>query len=94
MWEIIIWILAIYGILKLIQDVIELIEVRKILNGEIQIILKVFNQQERIVDIVEKLLNEIPLSSIKVEDAGSCDDTYRILIDLQKEYSNLYITKM
>ena len=94
MWEIIMWILAIYGILKLVQDIIELIDVRKILNGEIQIIVKVFNQQENIYEIVENISKDIPNATIKVEDAGSYDNTYKILQGLEKEYKNLYVTKM
>jgi len=94
MWEIITWIFAIYGMLKIIEDIFELIDVRRILNGEIQIVLKVFNQEEKVTEIVEKISNEIPESIIKVEDAGSYDNTYNILLDLQQKHKNLYVTRM
>ena len=94
MWEIIMWILAIYGVLKLIQDIVELIEVNEILNGEIKVILKVFNQQDKIERLIEKLEEEKNINTIKVEDVGSYDDTYKILLNLEKEYKNLYVTKM
>ena len=94
MWEIIMWILAIYGVLKLIQDIVELIEVNEILNGEIKVILKVFNQQDKIESLIEKLEEEKNINTIKVEDAGSYDDTYKILLNLEKEYKNLFVTKM
>lgn len=88
------WILVIYGVLKLIQDIVELIEIKKILNGEVEVIVKVFNQEENILGIIQKLAKEKAITSIKVEDAGSYDDTYKILLDLEKEYKNLYVMKM
>jgi len=54
----------------------------------------VFNQEDDIKEIVEKLLNDYPSINLRVEDAGSYDNTYGILLDLEKEHENLCATKL
>lgn len=94
MWEIFMWILAIYGVLKIMQDIVELIEIRKILKGEIEVRLRVCNKEDEIEYIVDNLIKNMPDASIKVEDAGSCDNTYGILKKIEVLNKNIYVTKM
>ena len=94
MVEIIIWVLAIYGAMKIVEDFLEMFEVKKILKGEINVVIKVFNKQENIEEIVEKILKETEDINVRVEDAGSTDKTFSILKKMEDQYSNLQVLRM
>ncbi|MBQ7668055.1 MAG: glycosyltransferase [Clostridia bacterium] len=94
MVEIIIWVLAIYGAMKIVEDFLEMFEIKKILKGEINVVIKVFNKQENIEEIVEKILKETEDINVRVEDAGSTDKTFSILKKMEEQYSNLQVLRM
>ncbi len=96
--QIIIWILAIYGLLEII---INLFNAVALVNNNIKdmyILIAVKNQENSIEGIVRSIVfkniyhkNENLFNNIIIADMGSTDDTLRILKKLSNEYSFLRV---
>jgi hypothetical protein len=91
---IILWVFALYGFWSIIRDIIELKKEKSICNGEIEVIIKVCNQENSIAELVKKLVNYIPDDKFIIKDLGSIDSTYDILLKLKEEYKGLKIERI
>jgi cellulose synthase/poly-beta-1,6-N-acetylglucosamine synthase-like glycosyltransferase len=99
MVQIVTWVLAIYGLVQLIVNVINIVPYLSQYGNGMYIVIAVKNQQDIIEGFIRSIIfkaiysrQEKNLSNIIVADLGSTDDTIKILKNLQKEYEFLRIT--
>lgn len=83
MESIILWILALFGILDLILRIIESLYIENG-NGETDVVIKVKNQEKTIEALVRDLSKISLIGKIKVIDMNSNDATVEILKKIQK----------
>ena len=96
--QIVIWILAIYGLIEIIINIFNGITLVNNNIKDMYILIAVKNQEDTIEGIVRSIVfkniyykNESLFNNIVIADMGSTDDTLHILRMLSKEYSFLKI---
>ncbi|MCR4435147.1 MAG: hypothetical protein QHH06_07165 [Clostridiales bacterium] len=99
-YEVFIYLLAVYGALTLIISVFSSIYRRsKPENGNVKLVLAVKNQQETVEGMVRSIFKSdllhrlVPDNTLTVLDMGSTDETLKILSTLKKEYEYIDIIK-
>lgn len=91
----IVWILAIYGLIEIIKNIIYIFACTKFKSNGIYFIIAVKNQENKIEvflrTIIFKLIygKEDFLNNIIITDLDSKDDTLKIIDKLSKEYDIL-----
>lgn len=98
LFQIIIWVLAVYGFIELLISLFNsVILINKNFN-DMYILIAVKNQEESIEGIIRTIIfkniyykNEDLFNNIVIADMGSTDNTLRILRNLTREYSFLKV---
>lgn len=96
--QIIIWILAIYGLIEIVINLINSVIFVRSNIKDMYILIAVKNQEETIEGIIRSIVfkniyskNEGLFNNIIIADMGSTDDTLNILKRLTSEYSFLKV---
>ena len=94
----IVWTLAIYGLLEIVKNVINIGTVTKFKSDGIYVIIAVKNQEEKIEGFLRSIIFKILygreecLRNIIVADLQSTDNTKEITKKLSKDYDVLKVT--
>ena len=91
MINIILWILAIFGIIQLFIQSISLRNYQNSTNENTYFILTVLNQEATVEDLIKSVMWSIPINCLKVIDLGSKDNTLMIVEKMQKDYNCIEI---
>ena len=91
MINIILWILAIFGIIQLFIQSISLRNYQNCTNENTYFILTVLNQEATVEDLIKSVMWSIPINCLKVIDLGSTDNTLMIVERMQKDYNCIEI---
>ena len=91
MINIILWILAIFGIIQLFIQSISLRNYQNSTNENTYFILTVLNQEATVEDLIKSVLWSMPINCLKVIDLGSTDNTLMIVEKMQKDYNCIEI---
>lgn len=87
---IILWILALFGLWNLIDKVVESYHIEN-RRGEVEITLKVKNQEHNIEWLVNQIEKIELIGKINIEDDGSNDTTLEIIHKLEKNHPQIKI---
>lgn len=92
------WVLALYGLIELVKNIIYIFTYSNLKSDGIYLIIAVKNQQNKIEGFLRSILfrfiygKEESIDDIIVVDLDSTDETPKILSKLQKDYSYIKIT--
>lgn len=91
---IIIWTLAIYGLLEIVKNIIYICTYTKLNTKGIYLLVAVKNQEENIEYFLRNILFKIiygkeEIKNITVVDLNSKDNTKKIVENLEKEYEQI-----
>ena len=92
------WVLALYGLIEIIKNIIYICTYTNLKSDGIYIIIATKNQEKRIEGFLRMLLfrliygKEEVIKDIIITDLGSNDDTIKIITKLAKEYESIKIT--
>lgn len=90
----IIWILAIYGIISIVKDILIKIKYKNILNG-VEHYIYVKNAEDSVEAYVRDMIFKYPdMKNFIIVDKNSQDNTYKILEKLKEEYNFITIQKI
>lgn len=87
---IILWILALFGLWNLISKIIENYHIENRI-GEIEITLKVKNQEHNIEYLIKQIEKIDLIGKINIEDDNSNDSTLEIIHKLKKNHPQIKI---
>ena len=93
------WVLALYGLFEIVKNIIYIYTYTKLKSDGIYVIIATKNQENKIEGFLRTFLfrliygKEELIKEIIVADLDSKDDTMKILINLNKEYECLKVTK-
>ena len=94
MINIILWILAIFGIIQLFIQSISLRNYQNSTNENTYFILTVLNQESTVEDLIKSVVWSMPINCLKVIDLGSTDNTLMIVEKMQKDYDCIEIEEI
>ena len=92
------WILALYGLIEIIKNIIYICTYTNLKSDGIYVIIATKNQENKIEGFLRTILFRIIYGSddcikdIIVTDLNSTDDTMKILNKLSKDYGNIKVT--
>ncbi len=94
----ILWILALYGLIEIIKNIIYICSYTKLTSDGIYVIIAVKNQESKIEGFLRGILfrliygKEEYIKDIIVTDLDSKDNTLQILNKLQKDYNCIKVS--
>ena len=92
------WVLALYGLLEIIKNIIYVCTYTNLKSDGIYIIIATKNQENKIEGFMRTMLFRIMygkeecVKDVIVTDLNSTDDTMKILNKLSKDYDNIKVT--
>ena len=92
------WILALYGLIEIIKNIIYICTYTNLKSDGIYVIIATKNQENKIEVFLRTILfriiygNDDCIKDIIVTDLNSTDDTMKILNKLSKDYDNIKVT--
>lgn len=102
MWNFILngifWVLALYGLLEIIKNIIYICTYTNLKSDGIYVIIAAKNQENKIEGFLRTFLfrvmygKEECVKDVIVTDLNSSDDTMKILNKLSKDYDNIKVT--
>lgn len=91
MLDIFLWIIMIYGMYRLIVDILEL---KDVLDNKTKIVIRVSKINDSLIKSIIYILEHEPDVIIRIEDIGLENENHKILDNIKNKYNNLEVLKL
>lgn len=91
MLDIFLWIITIYGMYRLIVDILEL---KDILDNKNKIVIRVSKINDSLIKSIIYILEHESDVIIRIEDIGLENENYKMLDNIKNKYDNLEVLKL